>query len=64
MITTLLPNPVKARLEKGEPSCGIMVVEFFTPGLCQLAASAGLEFLIFDTEHSAVGIDTIKQQIA
>jgi 2-keto-3-deoxy-L-rhamnonate aldolase RhmA len=64
MITTLLPNPVKAKLEKGEPSCGIIVVEFFTPGLCQVAASAGLEFLIFDTEHSAVGIDTIKQQIA
>jgi 2-keto-3-deoxy-L-rhamnonate aldolase RhmA len=64
MITTLLPNPVKVKLEKGEPSCGIIVVEFFTPGLCQVAASAGLEFLIFDTEHSAVGIDTIKQQIA
>lgn len=64
MITAVLPNPVKVKLKKGEPSFGIIVVEFFTPGLCQIAASAGLDFLIFDTEHSAVGIETIKQQIA
>jgi 2-keto-3-deoxy-L-rhamnonate aldolase RhmA len=63
-ITALLPNPVKAKLARGEASYGIIVIEFFTPGLCQIAASAGLEFLIFDTEHSGIGIETIKQQIA
>ena len=41
-----------------------MAFEFFTPGLCQIVANAGGEFVLFDTEHSGVGIETIKSQVA
>jgi len=64
MITETLPNPVRAKLSGGGCAYGIMAFEFFTPGLCQIAAGAGAEFIIFDMEHSGVGIDTIKAQIS
>jgi 2-keto-3-deoxy-L-rhamnonate aldolase RhmA len=41
-----------------------MAAEFFTPGFCQIAGNAGAEFVIFDMEHGAIGIDTLKAQIA
>jgi len=58
------PNPVRQKLLRGEPAFGQMAFEFFTPGLCQIMANAGAEFVILDTEHSGVGIETIKSQIA
>jgi 2-keto-3-deoxy-L-rhamnonate aldolase RhmA len=57
-------NPVRDKLRRGETALGIMAFEFFTPGLPQILAAAGAEFCIFDMEHSGVGIETIKQQIA
>jgi 2-keto-3-deoxy-L-rhamnonate aldolase RhmA len=58
------PNPVRQKLAKGGTAFGHMAFEFFTPGLCQLMANAGAEFVIFDTEHSGVGIETVKAQAA
>jgi 2-keto-3-deoxy-L-rhamnonate aldolase RhmA len=58
------PNPVRAKLKSGGTAYGMMVTEFFTPGLCQILANAGAEFVIFDGEHGAVGIDILKAQIA
>src|SRR5262245_22910247 len=57
-------NPVRAKLAKGGVALGHMAFEFFTPGLCQIAANAGADFMLFDTEHSGVGIETIKAQVA
>ena len=57
-------NPVRAKLRKGGTVFGHMAFEFFTPGLCQIVANAGGEFVLFDTEHSGVGIETIKSQVA
>ena len=57
-------NPVRAKLRKGGTALGHMAFEFFTPGVSQIMANAGCEFCIFDTEHSGVGIETIKQQAA
>ncbi len=57
-------NPVRQRLREGGNAYGIMAAEFFTPGFCQIAAGCGAEFIIFDQEHGAVGIDTLKAQIA
>ncbi|MFM8701761.1 MAG: HpcH/HpaI aldolase family protein [Hyphomicrobiales bacterium] len=57
-------NPVKVALEAGDVAFGTMVFEFFTPGLCQILHAAGASFVILDMEHSGVGIDTIKAQIA
>src|SRR5258708_15432119 len=57
-------NPVREKLRRGETALGIMAFEFFSPGLPQVLAAAGAEFCIFDMEHSGMGIETIKQQIA
>ena len=57
-------NPVRARLRAGGSALGVMAFEFFTPGLATVLAEAGAEFVLLDMEHSGVGIETIKAQIA
>ena len=57
-------NGIRQKLRAGETVYGIMAAEFFTPGFCQIAANAGADFVIFDMEHGAVGIDILKCQIA
>lgn len=57
-------NPLKQKLLKGQHAFGAMAFEFFTPGLPQIVRSAGAEFLMLDKEHSGVGFETVKQQIA
>src|SRR5215216_5396798 len=60
----LRPNPVRDKLRRGGAAFGFMAFEFFTPGLFALAGQAGADFIILDTEHSGVGPDTIKAQLA
>jgi 2-keto-3-deoxy-L-rhamnonate aldolase RhmA len=55
---------IRERLRAGERAHGTMAFEFFTPGLIPLLHAAGCDFVVLDTEHSGVGIETIKQQIA
>lgn len=57
-------NPVSQALRQGGTAYGIMAAEFFTPGFTQIAANAGAEFVIFDGEHGAISIETLKAQIA
>jgi 2-keto-3-deoxy-L-rhamnonate aldolase RhmA len=57
-------NPVRAKLKAGKTVYGMFAVEFFSPGLCQIAANAGAEFVLFDMEHGGVGIDELKAQFA
>lgn len=57
-------NPVRAKLRAGGQAFGVMAFEFFTPGLAPVLAAAGAEFVLLDMEHSGVGIETIKAQIA
>lgn len=57
-------NPVKARLLAGGHSFGLFAMEFFTAGLPQIVKAAGAEFIVFDMEHSAAGVDVMKNQIA
>lgn len=64
MNALLRPNPVRAALAAGGTAYGLMAFEFFTPGLMPVLAAAGAEFVVLDMEHSGVGIETIKQQIA
>ena len=59
----LRPNPVREKLQQGEVVFGTMAFEFFTPGLPYVLASAGAEYVIYDMEHSGVGIETIKMMI-
>ena len=57
-------NHLRQRLLDGEQVLGTMAFEFFTPGLVPLLEAAGCAYVILDMEHSAVSIETIKQQIA
>jgi len=61
---TMRANPVRETLLNGGNAVGIMAFEFFTPGLPALLSAAGAEFVILDTEHSGIGIDTLKMQLA
>ena len=38
-----------------------MAFEFFSPGLMAILAEAGADFVLLDTEHGGVGIETIKR---
>ena len=58
------PNPLRARLDAGGTVYGTMAFEFFTPGLMAALQAAGADFVLLDTEHSGVGIETIKAQVA
>jgi 2-keto-3-deoxy-L-rhamnonate aldolase RhmA len=64
MSPLMRPNPVRAALLGGGTAFGTMAFEFFTPGLPAVLARAGADFVILDMEHSGIGIETIKGQIA
>jgi len=51
------------KAEKGFLS-GMMVFEFFSPNMPAIAASAGADFLMYDMEHTAIGTNVLRQQMA
>lgn len=54
------PGSFKKSLADGEVLIGCMFCEFFTPGTCLMARSAGFDFIIIDTEHNRPGIEAIS----
>jgi 2-keto-3-deoxy-L-rhamnonate aldolase RhmA len=42
---------------------GHFIVEFATPGIGHILKNAGCDFVLFDTEHSGFGFETIKNAI-
>ncbi len=63
-LPAMRPNPLRATLDAGGTVYGTMAFEFFTPGLMAALQAAGADFVLLDTEHSGVGIETIKAQVA
>jgi 2-keto-3-deoxy-L-rhamnonate aldolase RhmA len=63
-VSVIRDNPVKAALATGKRAYGAMVFEFFSPGLPQICRNAGAEFVLFDMEHTGLGFETLKTQIA
>jgi 2-dehydro-3-deoxyglucarate aldolase/4-hydroxy-2-oxoheptanedioate aldolase len=57
-------NTVKERLARDEVVVGTFIMEFASPGLAQIIAAAGADFVVFDMEHSGWSFETVKQQIA
>jgi len=57
-------NPVKQKITAGGRAFGSMVFEFFTPGIAQICRNAGAEFILYDMEHTGMGIETMKTQFA
>lgn len=57
-------NPVKRTLAAGGLSLGTMVFGFASANVTRAAAAAGAEFVVLDQEHTAFGIDTIRELLA
>ncbi len=55
----ILPEKIK----KGHLA-GMMVFEFYTAGLPAIAVASGADFLMYDMEHTAIGFETLKIQMA
>jgi 2-keto-3-deoxy-L-rhamnonate aldolase RhmA len=58
------PNPVKRRLGEGGVSVGTFVLEFATTGVARIAAEAGVEFVVFDMEHTGWSMETVRMLLA
>lgn len=58
-----MKNKTKAILKKGGIAIGHFVLEFATPGIGQLMANAGCDFVILDMEHSSLTQDSIRWSI-
>ena len=50
-----IPN-LKRMLASRKLKLGHSVFEFNSPGLCQIIAAAGINFIFMDMEHSGFGI--------
>ena len=57
-------NQVKRRLAEGGVAVGTMVFEFGTTGIARIAAAAGAEFVLFDTEHTGWTTETLRVVLA
>jgi 2-keto-3-deoxy-L-rhamnonate aldolase RhmA len=57
-------NTVKQKLANGEVSFGTMIFEFNTSGIGRICGEAGAEFVVFDMEHTAWSVETIRNLIA
>lgn len=55
---------LRERVLGGEQVLGSMLFEFFSPGVAQILKHAGCEFIIYDMEHTGIGLETIKAQVA
>ncbi len=64
--TTILGHKrgiLQQKARKGYLS-GMMVFEFFSTGMPAIAASAGADFLMYDMEHTGIGFETLRAQMA
>jgi 2-keto-3-deoxy-L-rhamnonate aldolase RhmA len=54
---------LKALAKTKQLKVGHFIVEFATPGIGHIMKSAGCDFVLFDTEHSGFGFETVKSGI-
>lgn len=55
---------IRQRVMAGEQVLGAMVFEFFSPGVAQILSNAGCEYVLYDMEHTGIGLETLKAQVA
>ena len=51
---------IKEKLQAGQPVIGTMFCDLHSPAACRIAQQCGFEFVIFDTEHSRGGVETLS----
>ena len=64
MSTIPRPNRLKQALAEGRVPVGHMVWEFSTRGISKLIEAAGVDFCIFDMEHSCIDVERIADLLA
>src|SRR5580704_17411391 len=57
-------NPIKRALHAGGTAAGAMVFELMAPGLPQICRNAGADFVHYDMEHTGLGFESLKTQVA
>jgi 2-dehydro-3-deoxyglucarate aldolase/4-hydroxy-2-oxoheptanedioate aldolase len=55
---------LRARAIAGETVLGVMVFEFFVPGIPQILSQTGAEYAIYDMEHGGLNLETLKMLAA
>ncbi len=55
---------IRQRVMSGEQVLGAMVFEFFSPGMAQILANSGCAYVLYDMEHTGIGLETLKTQVA
>jgi 2-dehydro-3-deoxyglucarate aldolase/4-hydroxy-2-oxoheptanedioate aldolase len=55
---------LRQRFRQGDVVLGQMVLELFTPGIGQMLAACGLDFVIFDMEHGRCDTSLLAEMIA
>jgi 2-keto-3-deoxy-L-rhamnonate aldolase RhmA len=58
------PNRLQQVVAEGRVPVGTMVWEFATRGIAQIVEAAGVDFVLLDMEHSAIGLDRIADVLA
>jgi hypothetical protein len=46
-------NPLRSRLQNDDPVFGPLILELASPGLPQIFAAAGADFIMYDQEQAA-----------
>lgn len=57
-------NEVKEKLKRGETAIGTMLFEFFVPGIPRILSHTGVEFAIYDMEHTGMSMETLRMLAA
>ncbi|MBV9813476.1 MAG: hypothetical protein JO326_12060, partial [Acetobacteraceae bacterium] len=57
-------NPVRSRLLAGDTVFGVMVMDGINPGLPQIFANAGADFIVYDQEAGCLDTAAVKTQAA
>lgn len=55
---------IKEAFRQGKTVVGTWVFGFNMPGIPRLLASTGIDFVIYDMEHSGFGLDSVRGLIA
>lgn len=59
----MFENRVKRTLQQGGWAAGVMCMEFATAGIAAASAAAGVDFVLYDMEHTGWGLETIKMLV-
>ncbi|HYZ84450.1 MAG TPA: aldolase/citrate lyase family protein, partial [Bryobacteraceae bacterium] len=57
-------NRFRQALSEGRMPVGHMVLEFATRGIAKIVETAGVDFVVYDMEHSGIGVDRMFDLIA